>query len=157
MDKEGALTVVKTYAIIFYILSALDFLGALFIMFMGSALGGLMPFPAMPFVSGAIALIPLIMAVLLFIAGNNLRKRTETGRILAIIASILLLTSFPIGTVIGALGIYFFAFEPGVKSLFQARQPSVILTSQKAVSRHTRKVKRKTAKHKPARKKRRSR
>ncbi len=142
MDQQGAQTVLKVYRIIFYVLAAIDILGAIFILIMGTAMNGFMNFPSMVMSVGAgvAALFLIIIAILLFVAGNHLQRRTETGRILTIIISIILLFSYPIGTIIGALGIYFFAFEPAVKSLFRSGQAVVLgspmHTRKKIVKRH---------------------
>lgn len=46
-------------------------------------------------------------------------KRKEAGRILSLIVSILLLPFFPIGSVIGAVGIWLFGFEKRTQKLFR--------------------------------------
>ncbi|MEK6904392.1 MAG: hypothetical protein AABW87_02245 [Nanoarchaeota archaeon] len=123
MDKQDANTVVKVYSIIYYVLGALWILGLLFMGAFGDMMnrigftGNFMPPFSMAFFG--IGIFMIIGAILMIIAGKLISDRKENGRILAIVVNILLLFSFPIGTLIGGFGIYFFAFKREVIHLFR--------------------------------------
>ncbi len=107
-------TPVRVLGICFLIIAALGFLGALFI-------GSLMPMitsqmqaqnPAQPMLPAAFGvilgvIIAVIGGVLPLLTGIGLLRKASWGRILAIVNSILILISFPFGTILGGVTLYF--------------------------------------------------
>ncbi len=125
MEKNTAETIVKVYAILAWIGALLMLIAGLAMFvgpaFMGSfgmmrgfgAMGGLWTGAAVLF-----GILFLVLAVLYLFGGLGLWRHKEWARILTIVLSVLSLFSFPIGTIIGAIGIWLFGFEPTVKGLF---------------------------------------
>ncbi|REJ78593.1 MAG: hypothetical protein DWQ47_03860 [Acidobacteria bacterium] len=64
-----------------------------------------------------IAFFLLVFSIFFLISGWKVYKEAQIGKILGIIASVLSLTSFPLGTALGAYGLWFFLGEQG-KSLY---------------------------------------
>lgn len=128
MDKSTAETVVKVWAILSWIGAGLSAIGAIGMLFFAGS-GMMMLLPDLDEVgaeTGAMgafgiffAVLMIGFAVLYFFVGLGLWRRQNWARITTIVLSVLSLLSFPIGTVIGALGIYFFGFEEAVKNLFR--------------------------------------
>jgi hypothetical protein len=127
MEKNTAVTIVKVYAVLAWLGALLALIGALAMFGLGSlgglammggrdgALGGGM-FAAMGVVFG---IFMLIVAVFDAVVGWGLWTFKPWARIAAVVVSVLNLISFPIGTIIGAIGIWLFGFEPTIKSLFK--------------------------------------
>ena len=137
METSTAETIVKVYAVLAWIGALFAVIGALFVMALGGLAGsiGMMgryggmygSYPRGLF-SGlgiVIGIFLLIVAVLYVIAGFGLWGHKNWARILALILSVLSLFSFPFGTIIGALGIWLFGFEPAVIGLFAGAKPLV--------------------------------
>lgn len=119
--------VVKIWAILSWIGAAFMVLGMLGMLFFAGT-GMMAAMPGMDVNLGAanamgaigilFAVVMLGFAVLYVFVGIGLWKRQNWARIATIVLSVLSLLSFPLGTIVGALGIYFFAFEDAVKKLF---------------------------------------
>ena len=120
MDKNTAVIIVKVYAVLAWIGAVFTAIGSLGMLFWGSVVGGLVAGYGSLFAGLGIvfAVILLVVAALEAIAGFGLWQHKRWARILAIIMSILSLFAFPIGTIIGAIGIYLFGFEKAIKQLF---------------------------------------
>jgi len=131
MDTNTARTIVNVYAVLAWVgaLFALIAAGALFVG--GSTSAFFMPYYGayngyapgmMGFYSGiaiVMGVVMLALAVLYAIGGFGLWQHREWARVLMIVLSVVSLFGFPIGTIIGALGIWLFAFEPTVRGLFR--------------------------------------
>jgi hypothetical protein len=126
VETSTAETIVKIYAVLVWF-------GALFAVIFGVAVltwGSFMSSVGMMngFAAGGLAgvvgiiisLLFFALAILYFIAGLGLWKHRNWARILTLVLAVLSLFSFPIGTIIGALGIWLFGFEKAVISLFIA-------------------------------------
>jgi hypothetical protein len=103
---------VKVIGIIYAVFAALTLIGVLVMAAMGGMImqGLVMPLaqhsiegPLMLVLSGVV----LLIAILEGVTAYGLLARKPWGRILAIIVSILSLLSVPLGTVLGAFGLYF--------------------------------------------------
>jgi len=116
MDKETASTIVKVYAV-------LSWLGALFMIlsaaFISTGFFGSMMMPG--FMSGmgfVVGILFVVLAIFSAVVGYGLWTLQKWARIAALVMSVLQVFSFPIGTIIGGFGIYFFGFEEATKTLF---------------------------------------
>lgn len=139
MEKSTAETIVKVYAVLFWVVAFFVALGALGLLFFSSFLGGMMGGaftmmgPALTdemmgeaFAGTALVGLGMIIAILVLAAviaayalvGRGLWRHESWARIGALVISILTVFSFPVGTIVGGLGIWLFGFEPSVKNLF---------------------------------------
>ena len=74
-------------------------------------------------VAGSISSIVIAaMAFVTIVAGWKVLKVSQSGRILGIVASMLCLPSFPLGSALGVYGLWFFLSEPG-KQLYEGASP----------------------------------
>jgi uncharacterized membrane protein (DUF2068 family) len=65
-----------------------------------------------------IGVVFIALGVFYAIAGFGLWSHKPWARIVTLVLSVISLFSFPLGTIIGALGIWLFGFEENVKALF---------------------------------------
>lgn len=156
MDRSTAETLTRVYAILVWFGAFWIVFAALALLFIGSFMGGMMGgvfSGMMPVISedalgqmaaagglfgvGLVILLVILaaLAAAYIIIGRAIWHRESWGRTAGLVISILSLLSFPIGTLIGAFGIWLFGFEPTVKELF-ARAPPARL-APKRVSRTT--------------------
>jgi hypothetical protein len=138
MNKHQAELTVKVYSIISWIAAAFTFIAALFLLFLGPFFGSgsgraLIENTARASVSlnwnilsGVIAGVSVVFGVLFLLVaalqvwiGLSLRDRKEWARIAWIVWGVLMLLSFPLGTLIGGFAIYAFGFRKEVKALFK--------------------------------------
>ncbi len=148
MDKNTAETIVKVYAVLAWISALIMLIVAIAIMIGGSMMGtfGSMMYGDLA-VAGMVGAVATVVAVILLalaafdvIVGIGLWTHKPWARILTIIYSVLSLFSFPIGTLIGAFGIWLFGFESTVKSLFGVKTARV---AKKATKKAAKKAKKK--------------
>jgi hypothetical protein len=123
---------VQVYAVLAWIGAFIAAITGLGIILGGSLLGGIgfMVGPEARVIGGLLAVLGIAFGILLiFMAvfdlfvGIGLWGRKPWARIATLIFSALSLVSFPVGTLIGALGIWLFGFEPTVKGLFVGLPP----------------------------------
>jgi hypothetical protein len=135
MDKSTAEIIVKVYAVITWITAFFTLIGALFLLGIGSMMGTMSSDSMLVGALGAAAGVFLLaLGVFEAFVGWGLWKRQPWSRIAAIVVSVLSLFSFPVGTIIGAVGIWLFGFDETVKSLFGAapsRAPAKSASSKK--------------------------
>ena len=139
MDESTAQTLVRVHAVLLWVVAVfLLIMAAAFSFFFPTMMMNAMQDPefAADFVDVPVeqfnkmnAVMPLIGAFVLFplslltmIAGIGLWLQRRWGRILALILSVLLLFSFPFGTVIGIFGIWVLGFNADVQQLFSNTQ-----------------------------------
>jgi len=121
LEKQTAKTIVLIIAILGFIGAGMALLGGLAMVFFGGVFFESMMQGAEVFaVLGGLAGVMLILigALELWIFYKFL-KYANWARIVVIILSVLMLFNFPLGTVLGALYIYFLAFNEDVKKLFK--------------------------------------
>lgn len=129
MDKKTTETIVKVYAVFAWIGAFFSVVAAIMLLFFGSMMGsmgmmsGMMEGLVLGGMVGAfgviVGVVALAMAVLYGFTGYGLWTGKNWARILAIIFSVLQLFSFPVGTIIGAFGIWFFGFHDRTKKMFK--------------------------------------
>ncbi len=162
MDRSTAETITRVYAILVWFGAFWIVLAAFALLFIGSFMGGMMGgvfsgmMPMMDeevfgqmaaagglFGIGLIILLVVLaaLAVAYIIIGRAIWHRESWGRTAGLVISIISVLSFPIGTLIGAFGIWLFGFEPAVKELF-ARQPPARLAPKRVSRPASRKKKR---------------
>lgn len=120
MDAKTADIIVKIYAVLAWIGAALALLGAIFA---GAMLGTILPMKgaSMPtWFGGLLTFVLIILAAVYAAVGWGLWNYKPWARIATIVLSVLSLFDFPLGTLIGAVGIWLFGFEESVKALFGA-------------------------------------
>jgi hypothetical protein len=130
MEKNTAVTIVKVYAV-------LAWLGALFALIAALALFGIGSMGMMGMMgdatgnpgllaglAGVFGVFLLIVAVFDVIVGFGLWNFKPWARIVAIVMNVINLFSFPIGTIIGLIGLWLFGFEPTVNGLFTSAPAS---------------------------------
>ena len=138
MERDTAEIIVKVYAVLAWLGALVGLLGALFFFGIGSFGGmGAMMGDASAIGGGFLAGLGIIFAIIMLaiavfeaFVGYGLWTKTSWARVAAIVLSVLSLFSFPIGTIIGAIGIWLFGFEETVKSLFSAPAPVVAKKKQ---------------------------
>ena len=121
MDKNSAQTVVKVVSVLYWIGAVLSVLFGLMMLVGGSALGMFAGGLGGGILGGFAVLMGILMiifAILGAIVGYGLWTHRSWARILGIVLSIIGLLSFPVGTIINAIIIYFLAFNKDVKMLF---------------------------------------
>jgi len=126
MEQQTAQTVVKVFAILAWIGAAFSILGGIGMLLGGGLMGSMMlgggEEAAMAGLLGALGFaggIALIgMGVLYIFVGRGLWQHQNWARIVTIIFAAIGLLGFPIGTIIGAIQIWLFAFQKEVKALF---------------------------------------
>lgn len=126
METETAQTVVKIYAVLSWISAAFGVIGGLLLFLFTLFMGSMMSIPNVPggvtvAVGGlftAIAILLIALGVVYFLIGKGLWNRRPWARIAAIVVSVISLPGIPIGTIIGGVGLWLFAFEPTVAALF---------------------------------------
>ncbi|MBI2148563.1 hypothetical protein HYU23_02690 [Candidatus Woesearchaeota archaeon] len=122
MEKSSAQTVVKVISILYWIGAGLGAIGGLLMLFGGSAIG-MTGFASISGLFGglfaAMGIVMIAFAVLGFFVGLGLWRNRNWARITAIVLGVIGLLSFPIGTIINAIIIYFLAFNKDVKNLFR--------------------------------------
>jgi hypothetical protein len=118
---------VKVYAVLAWISAFIAAIAGLGIILGGSLLG-IMGFAAgreTGMIGGFLGALGIVFGILLIVmavfdvfVGIGLWGRKPWARIVTLVFSVLSLMNFPIGTLIGALGIWLFGFEPTVTGLF---------------------------------------
>jgi hypothetical protein len=123
MEKRSAELVTKAYAIFVWISALFAILIALAILTGGGLASTFNTATGDVFarLGTLAAIIILIIALVEVLVGIGLWTLQPWARVAIIIVSILNLFSFPIGTIIGILGIYLFGFNDDVKALFGDR------------------------------------
>lgn len=126
MEKSTAEVIVKVYAIIAWLGALVALIGAFALFFGGSLLSLVMPVGISAGITGALAIALgiffLALAIFYVFVGFGLWNHSSWARIAVIVMSVLDLFSFPIGTIIGAVGIWLFGFDETIKSLFSNSQ-----------------------------------
>lgn len=149
MEKNTAETIVKVYAILAWVSALIMLIAAIAIMVGGSMMGtfGTMMYGDLA-IAGMVGAVATIVAVLLLciaalyvITGIGLWHHKSWARVLAIIYSVLSLFSFPVGTLLGAFGIWLFGFEPTVKSLFGVKTVKTVKSAKKTAKKSAKKKK----------------
>jgi hypothetical protein len=79
--------------------------------------------PLIGLLGGAIVLALLLHAIPSVVAGIGLLRLSSWARVLALVMSVLNLLHFPLGTVVGAYGLWVL-LSPGTERLFVARPPA---------------------------------
>jgi hypothetical protein len=138
MEVSTAETIVKIYAILAWLGALVMLIGAVALLVGGSFLGAFLPVGTntagfVGALSIGLAILLLIVAAFYVLVGFGLWTRRPWARIAVIIMSILDLFSFPVGTIIGVIGIWLFGFEDTVKGLFGG--PVNYVTAPVAASR----------------------
>lgn len=139
MDRSTAETLTRVYAILLWFGAFWIVFAAVALLLVGSFMGGMMGGVAsgmMPMMDeeafGQLAAAGGLFGIGLFILlvilaalaaayimiGRAIWHREHWGKTAGLVISILSLLSFPVGTIIGAFGIWLFGFEPTVKALF---------------------------------------
>jgi hypothetical protein len=85
----------------------------------GEMMGGIMVFMALVFVC-----IAVVSGAFYALTGWRMRKNLSGAKVMGIIASILALPGFPLGTALGIYGLWFFLGEPG-KNFYDGEISSV--------------------------------
>ena len=145
MERNTAEIIVKVYAALAWLGTLLLILGA-FAAFAIGALGGAGALAGLSseevaaaglFASlgPALGVLLLLLAVAYAVVGFGLWTFKPWARIAAIVISVLSLFSFPFGTVVGAVGIWLFGFEPTVKSLFGTAAPVRVAPTKKVAAK----------------------
>ncbi len=122
MDTKSAETVVKIFAILSWIGAVFAVLGGLGMLLGGSflsSLGGGLFGGVLGGLVVVMGIIMLVIGVLEAFVGFGLWQHKNWARITVIVLGALSLISFPLGTIIGILEIYFFGFDKTVKGLFK--------------------------------------
>ena len=123
VEQSTANIWVNIYAIIAWIDALL--LGVIgFALLSGSAWLGLGMIPWLGVFGAAISFLLIIVALFCLFLGIGLWKRQAWARIAMVVFSILSLFSFPLGTLIGVVGIWLFGFNDTVKGLFGVQAPT---------------------------------
>lgn len=156
MEKDTAETIVKVYAILAWISALFTFFGALALLFVSSFMtgfaGGMMgwgmmdqAFAGSMFGGFSIIFGVILLAIAVFdvIVGFGLWGRKNWARVVTVVFSVFSLFSFPLGTIVGALGIYFFGFDETVKGLFSG---DVSIAAMKSSAKQARKTAKKVVK-----------
>ncbi len=121
MDKNSAQTVVKVISVLYWIGAALGVIFGLMMLVGGSAVGMMGSLVGGGVFGGLIAVMGVVMIVLAALGafvGYGLWRYKSWARIVAIVLAVIGLLSFPIGTIINAVILYFVAFNKDVKALF---------------------------------------
>ncbi|HUF03014.1 MAG TPA: hypothetical protein VMM38_02455 [Aridibacter sp.] len=124
----------RLLGIFFLIISGLSALGGIFIALIYGGMGTMMLTSVrereMQTVGGIFVVLAVVMSVMIlifsvfyFVTGWKIYKEAQAGRILGIIASILCLMNFPLGTALGVYGIWFFFGDMG-KALYEGGMSS---------------------------------
>ena len=129
MEKDTAETIVKVYAVLAWISALIAAVAGIGILVGGSIMGGFGMMGGRNMITSGFlaglavifAIFLLVMAIFYVFVGVGLWNKKDWARIAAIVFSVLSLFSFPIGTVIGAFGIYFFGFEETMTGLFLSK------------------------------------
>lgn len=122
MDKNLAETLIKVYAIIFWVEAALAMIGAAFILMRSTLVAHFLPIMNVEKISNMVlGSLFFIIALLIidFFVGFGLWRRRPWARIAALVLCVLSIFNVPIGMVIGGFGIYLFGFEEEMKKLFK--------------------------------------
>jgi hypothetical protein len=116
---------VKIYAVLAWIGALFAAIAGLYMFGIGGMMGGAMMGTDMMGGLGGGAFLAVVGVFMLLVAvfeafvGYGLWTHKPWARIAALVMSVINLVSFPIGTIIGAVGIWLFGFEPSVKGLFK--------------------------------------
>ena len=126
---------VTILGVLFIVLGALGVIGFLVVMLVFGGAAGIVSMaaddpeasaiavPIIGSVGTAIGAFILIMSIPDILAGIGLLERRPWARILAIVLSILGLLHFPLGTLVGAYGLWVL-FNPETEALFRGGPPS---------------------------------
>ena len=123
MERDTAKTIVKVYAVLAFIGGVLNVVAALGLLAGGAGLAAMAGSQYTRLFAGAsvfLGVLLLIMGAVELYAGWGLWTFKNWARITMIVVSVLSLPNFPLGTVIGVVGIYLFGFNEDVKRLFGA-------------------------------------
>ena len=119
MNKNTAEKVVKVIAVLYWMEAVLAFIGALASLFGSSFFGTAIPGVFATALLSIIGIVMIFIALLDAFVGYGLWKHKNWARIIAIVLAAIGLLSFPIGTILSILVIYFFGFNKEVKNLFK--------------------------------------
>ena len=120
MDKNTAQTVVKVFAVLYWIEALFALIAALASLFGSAFVGTFVPTEGIfACLLAIIGVFMSVVGVLGIFVGYGLWKHRNWARITAIVLAVLSLFIFPIGIVFVVLVIYFFGFNNDVKSLFK--------------------------------------
>lgn len=144
MDTHTAEIIVKVYAVLTWIGALFSFIGGIAMIFFGSLgstfMGGMMGAGMMDeaVMGGLMTAVTVVVGIILVVlsglyayTGYGLWLHKPWSRIVVIVLSVLNLFSFPIGTLIGTFGIWFFGFEETAKSLFSGTSASSPMNKKK--------------------------
>ncbi len=123
MNKQQAQKTVKIFSIIYLILGCINILAGIFFVLARNQtfITALQTVDAniTPTVLFNASISMFVLALLFLLTSYFLKHHTKKGRIFSIILSIIILFSFPIGTVVGAAGIYIFTRNKHVIQLLK--------------------------------------
>ncbi|MDD9953532.1 MAG: hypothetical protein OXR66_04290 [Candidatus Woesearchaeota archaeon] len=146
MKKSTANTLVNVYAILAWIGAFLALVGGLGMCIFGVIGAGAANSAVSAGIFGTLGfgfgLFLIAVGIFDLIVGLALWNRKPWARTGALVLSILSVLSFPIGTLIGGFGIYFFGFEEKVRAMFARDVP------KRKVARVVKKAKKKASRKK---------
>lgn len=119
LDKGTAKTIVVVMAVLGFIGAAMAIIGGLAMLFFGGMFLGVEGGGMFAALGSAAAVFMLLWGLISVWIYYKFLTLTNWARIVVIVFAVVQLLSFPIGTVIGALYIYFLAFNNDVKALFK--------------------------------------
>jgi hypothetical protein len=129
MERSTAHTLTRSFAVLLWISALLLGIGGLTLLFAGrpsmlmSAFGPASPEAATGYAFAGttavvVGVIMLVFAILYATIGTGLWNMRPWARIAALVISIISLLGFPLGTLIGIVGIWMFGFDRKVRSMF---------------------------------------
>jgi len=130
MKAKKANSLIKTVFILFLVIGILDILGSagLATSIIASGLEETADFVFGDAKEGSLLVISsvmlgLVLGILLIFTGLKIKAEVSWARTLGIVLAILMLLSFPIGTILGIV-ILVLLFKPEVKALFKKTKPA---------------------------------
>jgi hypothetical protein len=140
MERDTAITLVRVFSVLLWIAGILSIIGALGALFGGSGiLAGLIPTTLEQSLLGgaaiALGIFLLVLGIFYIATAIGLWRMRSWARIAVIVLSIISLLNFPIGTIIGVIGIILFGFMPAIRALFARGADTYIRTSPAATRR----------------------
>ena len=119
LDKGTAKTIVLVISILGFIGAAMAVLGGLAMILFGGMFMTAEGAGVLGALGGAAGVFMIIIGIIQFWIYFKLMKLVNWARIVVIIFAVLSLFSFPIGTILGILIIYFLALNKDVRKLFK--------------------------------------
>jgi hypothetical protein len=119
LDKGTAKTIVLVISVIGFIGAAIAILGGLARIFFGGTFLTEAGAGVLGALGGATGVFMIVIGIIQFWIYFKLMKFVSWARIVVIIFAVLSLFSFPIGTILGILIIYFLGFNKDIRQLFK--------------------------------------